>query len=65
MTEHHDIGWAMRHARKGQKVCRQAWRGASLFLDHGALMMRRADNVTQLWVVNQADLFMDDWELAV
>jgi len=74
MIERHDIGWAVWHLRKGNRVRRVAWNGKGQMLGFenshvtgyntlAYVYVITIDRVRVPWVCSQEDLLADDWEL--
>jgi Protein of unknown function (DUF2829) len=74
-----DIGWAVKHMRNREKVCRAGWNGKGMWLclirkwsnEYGFdlalapfVAMRTADAKLVPWLCSQTDLLATDWEIA-
>jgi uncharacterized protein DUF2829 len=77
--ELHDIGWAVRKLRLGEKVYRTGWNGPNQYLklqqcdEHSKMTLpyvymvidhgERMPSDLVPWLCSQTDLLAEDWEL--
>lgn len=73
-TDERGIGWALRQARAGSKICREGWNGTGMYLalqspdeesdnTRACVWLRTAEWHGVPWGCSQTDLLATDWQI--